>query len=315
MTGARTFAAIAEAVEFERLRVAALGGGPIAAQTATLAAEEIRSSIGLAGVALRPVELRELLERGNAIGGRPLAWYVIAADYADAARYVARSAGVGPRQTYLRLGEIVELHARATRRTPDAHPGAWRTVTFAAFPSGMVPPPAWIVPRDIATYADRIALGPPDRESALRWLAEAHERFERIHPFTAGNGRVGRLVLNLLLRRCGYPPFVVRDRDAVAYASALRRADTRDPWPLATLLARSVLASLTRLWASDHGDAELAELSTFADGADREALYKAAQRGRLRIVRRSGAILTTRAWIDAYRASRFARERTTDRPL
>lgn len=301
------FAAIAEAVEAERARVAALPPARIAAEYAALVFDEIRSSARLAGATLERDELRALLERGIARGDRPLATYIVAADYADAARSVARATAVGPRQPYLRVGEIVDLHARATRRTPEARPGLWRTSTFAAFPSGMVPPPAWLVPREIAAFVERVAAGPPDRAATLAWLAGAHERFERIHPFAAANGRVGRLVLNLLLRRCGYPPFAVRDRDTAAYASALHRADTRDPWPLARLVARSVLASLVRLSACERND-DLAELGTLASGAEREALYKAAQRGRLRIVRRDGSVLTTRAWIDAYRASRSRRD-------
>ncbi len=304
---ARAFAAVARAVEAERTRVAAISNARLGAERAALALDEIRSSARLAGAVLDRSELRALLERGIAIGARPLGTYVLAADYADAARFVERAPSVGPRQPYLRLGEIVEIHARATRGTPEAGPGAWRTRTLAPFASGMVAPPAWSVPRDVAGYVDRLGSGPPPAESALRWLADAHARFERIHPFAAGNGRAGRLVLNLLLRRCGLPAFAVRDRDVDAYARALQRADMRDPWPLATLLARCVLASLLRLAA--HGETDdLAELRAFATGPERDALYKAAQRGRLRIVRRDGALLTTQAWIDAYRASKFVRD-------
>jgi len=38
---------------------------------------------------------------------------------------------------------------------------------------------------------------------------EAHYRLVTIHPFTDGNGRMARLLLNLLLWRAGYPPVVI----------------------------------------------------------------------------------------------------------
>ena len=40
-------------------------------------------------------------------------------------------------------------------------------------------------------------------------LARVHAEFEQIHPFLDGNGRTGRLVLNLVLVRLGYPPAII----------------------------------------------------------------------------------------------------------
>jgi Fic family protein len=36
-----------------------------------------------------------------------------------------------------------------------------------------------------------------------------HCRFEQIHPFLDGDGRTGRVILNLLLVRLGYPPAII----------------------------------------------------------------------------------------------------------
>jgi fido (protein-threonine AMPylation protein) len=163
------------------------------------------------------------------------------------------------------------------------------------------------VPRTIDAFVARAAPGPAREESVLLWVAQAHERFRRIHPFARANGRVTRLVTNLLLRRLGLPPLIVRPREAARYFAALQRADARDPWPLAGFLARSILAGSRRLAVAAEDLAALSPLATFAGGGERDALYKAAQRGRLRAVRRGGALLTTAAWLAEYRASRRAR--------
>ncbi|GAC1301889.1 MAG: hypothetical protein NVSMB19_10520 [Vulcanimicrobiaceae bacterium] len=303
-----TFQSLAATAQRERERLAAVPAEPLARGRARLALEEIRASARLAGAHLELSEVTALVERGLALGDRPLAAYVVTADYAAAARYVAAAPLLGRKHPYLRVDEIVELHTRATRHTLEAGAGRWRTTTLAAFPGGMMAPAPWLVSLEIAAFVNRIQQGPPSDASPLLWVAEAHERFERIHPFVAGNGRVGRLVVNLLLRRCGFPPFAVRDRDVERYIACLRRADSQDIWPLAAMIARAVLASLQRLSAYTASD-DLCNFAALASGPERDALYKAAQRGRLQTVRRGGALLTTQAWIDAYRASRSSRPR------
>ena len=300
----RTFAVLAAAIESDRAHLARLPAGPARErEAAELVFEEIQASCRLAGVDLSPVHLRALIERGITGGEYPLRAFLIARGYADAASSVVAATPPRPGRPFLRVEEIGELHARALRLEPEAAPGTWRTTTFAPLRSGMVPPPFWLVPREVAALADRLAPGPPQGVPPVAWIAEAHERFERIHPFGAGNGRVGRLLSNLLLRKCGLPPFSVRSRDAERYLAALRRADSRDPWPLATIIGRSVRAGLARLIAagSERASDALLPLTELAPRAEREALYKAAQRGRLRTVRRHGRLYATQAWLEEYR--------------
>ena len=50
---------------------------------------------------------------------------------------------------------------------------------------------------------------------------DAHEKLVTIHPFSDGNGRTSRLLMNLLLLKAGYPPVVIRPEDRPAYFDAL----------------------------------------------------------------------------------------------
>lgn len=52
-----------------------------------------------------------------------------------------------------------------------------------------------------------------------------HGRFEKIHPFEDGNGRVGRFLMNIILISDGYPPLIIRKTVRNSYISALRVFD------------------------------------------------------------------------------------------
>ena len=52
-------------------------------------------------------------------------------------------------------------------------------------------------------------------------LAEMHSSFEWIHPFIDGNGRNGRLVLNLFLVRLGFPAAIISKSNRNRYLTSL----------------------------------------------------------------------------------------------
>jgi Fic family protein len=72
-----------------------------------------------------------------------------------------------------------------------------------------------------------------------------HVQFTNIHPFDDGNGRIARLVSNLLLFKKGYPPFVVNEKHREIYLGALYKAtDDEEYEPLTRLFACSLIESL-----------------------------------------------------------------------
>lgn len=141
-------------------------------------------------------------------------------------------------------------------------------------------------------------------------LAKLHARFEQIHPFLDGNGRAGRLVLNLLLVRLGYPPAIVYKKDRSRYLAALRRADDGDPGPLGEFLARAVLDNLYKFVVpAVAGPARLVPLPALAtEELSANALRVAAVRGRLKAAKASdGTWRSSTAWVEEYVASRYRR--------
>jgi Fic family protein len=133
----------------------------------------------------------------------------------------AMIATVGPNAP-IRLSAITSAHAALMHDDPleSAAAGELRTVQnwiggsdFSPRGALYIPPPPETVPGymdDLVTFADRSDM------PALLQAAIAHAQFESIHPFTDGNGRIGRALINTILRRRGATTRVV-----VPLASAL----------------------------------------------------------------------------------------------
>jgi Fic family protein len=265
---------------------------------AALRLEEVTASARLAGARLDRTEVRALLDRGRALGGHRFDDYLTVRGYADAAAWAAQHA---TRRTPVGTEDLRTLHRLAVRGLSD-DAGAWRTKTVPPLADGTVPPPHWLVPFETETYVGRLAL---DAEApAPLALARAIARLVRLQPFPNGNGRVARLVANLLAYRRGLPPIVLDARARRTYAAALRAALAGDATPLARVVGTSLARGLERLRDAIEPVDELRPLAAFAAHGRPDRLYKAAQRGRLRVVRREGRLYTTEPWVAAYASRR-----------
>jgi fido (protein-threonine AMPylation protein) len=55
-----------------------------------------------------------------------------------------------------------------------------------------------------------------------------HQKFERIHPFSDGNGRTGRILVLYILMRLGYSPVIIHKKNRSLYLDALSKGDKVD---------------------------------------------------------------------------------------
>ena len=291
---------------------------------------EAHNSTALEGNTLVLREVERLLETGQAIGARPLRDYLEVHGYGDAARWVyAQASGAGrfKTDTLITVTEVREIH-RSTMAPvwevsphPDAgraeSPGGFREHDIRPFAGGMRPPPWPEISAQMTTWVDEAndvgrEFGGgqlPARDLPIQ-LATIHNAFEKIHPFLDGNGRTGRLCLNLILVRLGFPPAIILKRDRDNYLLALEQADKGEPGRLAEQLARSVIDNLHRFIVPNiAGPARIVPLRSLEDRElSYEALRQAARRGRLSAHQGSdGVWRASRHAVTQYKADRHRR--------
>jgi hypothetical protein len=287
--------------------------------------QEAHHSTAIEGNTLLQREVQLLLFEGRAVGSRELREYLEVQGYADAALWVygqalrrglqhARDVSLTEvREIHRLVVAPVWLHFPPEHLRPKEAPGAFRRSDIEPLRPGLRPPDWTQVHALVTDWLERAndeAIGGRGRHAAEDF-AELHAEFERIHPFPDGNGRVGRLVLNLLLVRYGYPPAVIRKQDRGRYLEGLRRADQGDPGLLAELLARSVKHGVDQFLipglAGPHRYVPLSALANM--GLSQNALTLAAQRGRLQAAQRNGQWYSSRKHVDEYKQSRYKRPR------
>ena len=284
---------------------------------------EAHSSTALEGNTLVLREVEILLSQGRAVGNKELKDYLEVQGYAAAAQWVysqALNSGEWTADQFLTITEVRQVHQQAMTPVwevaphPQAldteHPGSFRQHDIRPFGEGMTPPSFTEVPAQMADWVASVNALPSDSRPIAVAVAEHHAAFERIHPFLDGNGRAGRLLLNLMLVRLGYPPAIIQKRERPRYLQALDRADRGDPEPLGEVIARSVLDNLTRfVLPAVAGPAKLVPLEALAaPGRSALALRAAAERGRLRAARGTdGVWRSSRLWLDDYVGTLYRR--------
>ncbi|MBA3944522.1 MAG: Fic family protein [Herpetosiphonaceae bacterium] len=198
-------------------------------------------SNALEGNTLTLQETQIAIEYGMTTHGHPLREFLEATNHAEAYTLVTTLA---TERVPITRETILSLHSLVMSKILDTA-GQFRRVPVYIRGSNMTPPPVDQVEalmQEWVTWLD----GDGQRYHPVVRAAIAHHGFEAVHPFTDGNGRVGRLLLNLTLMRVGYPPaLVLRDR-RVSYLEALNRANTGNYAPLANLLGQAVEAGLDR---------------------------------------------------------------------
>jgi len=183
-------------------------------------------------------ETKMVLEYGITADGHPLREYLEATNHAEA--FDTLPALV---ERPITLETVQRLHTLVMDKI-DPQAGELRKVQVYIRGAPFTPPPARDVPFYLAQWVNWLTSDTALRYDPVTRAAIAHHDFEALHPFTDGNGRVGRLLLNLILMQDGYPPALVLREWRPRYIQALQQAHVREYAPLVNLVGLAVEQTL-----------------------------------------------------------------------
>ena len=175
----------------------------------------------------------QLVLQGITIDQKPLKDHLEAVGYKEAYEYMEQLAR---EQRELTLHEICVIHSLVLADRQEDR-GRFRRVPVRIAGALTTPvQPYQIEPMMSALLADMETLY--HHLHVVEKAALFHLRFEAIHPFIDGNGRTGRLLMNLQLIKAGYPPVNVKFSDRRRYYQAFDDyARTGSPDMMTTLIA------------------------------------------------------------------------------
>lgn len=170
------------------------------------------NSNAIEGSTLTLRETALILQEGLTIAEKPIREHLDVIGYRDAFQLMIALAA---KDEPLTERNIKDIHSLVLMNDAENR-GVYRGVPVRILGAEHTPPQPYLVPVQmeqlIAEYEDLKA-----QKHIIEAVAEFHLRFEGIHPFIDGNGRTGRLILNLELIKVGLLPVNVKFTDRLKY--------------------------------------------------------------------------------------------------
>ena len=246
-------------------------------------------------------ETQMVIEYGVTIEGHPLREYLEATNHAEAYSHLTNL--VEKREPIMRE-TVLTLHSIVMDKILASN-GQFRKVPVYIRGSNMTPPPASRVEALMREWFAWFEREGKSYEPVIRAVI-AHHGFEAVHPFEDGNGRIGRLLLNLMLMCEGYPPALILRDARIRYIQALDEANTGNYNPLANVIGQAVEAGLDLYLEACVSSPEIAyqSLSALAQvsGYSTDYLGWLVRKGRIDAIKRGRLWYSTKAAIEQYKA-------------
>ena len=193
--------------------------------------EYAHNSTAIEGNTLTLIQTKAIIEDGISVGGKMLREIYEVANHAKAFVYVQKCVAEGKP---LDENIVKDIHELLMENILSG--GIYRNVEVRITGAGHKPPAPSEMYRQIKNFFADL----PYRSdlNAIELAAWTHAEFVRIHPFTDGNGRTSRMIMNYQLMSHGFLPVSIAKENRLAYFDALEAyAVNGDLTPFADMVA------------------------------------------------------------------------------
>ena len=216
--------------------------------------ENTYNSNAIEGSTLSLYETSLVIVEGLTIDKKPLRDHLDAIGHKEAFEYVF---DVASDKEPLTERTIKEIHSLVL--ATDRHNRGKYRVTDVGITGTDYKPPGFPMLQEM--MRDLLQSYHNDKRHDVEKIADFHVHFERIHPFSDGNGRTGRLVLNLELIKHDLPPIDIKFTDRGRYIGCLKDfEETNSTDGFVVLVAENVISELKK-----HIDLSTQKLKALSD--------------------------------------------------
>lgn len=190
------------------------------------------TSNALEGNSLTETETKIVIEDGITIGGKPVRDHLEALGHSEAYDFLFQLAK-GQDITEV---DIKELHRLFYYRIDAKQAGKYRKRRVIITGTEFIPPAPDRIPELMKEFIERLPKIRAERHP-VEFAAVAHKEIVTIHPFIDGNGRAGRLLMNLALLQAGYPVTIIPPILRREYLDTLDKTHKGDDGPFINFIA------------------------------------------------------------------------------
>ena len=188
----------------------------------------VQGSTAIEGNTISPQEVQELLEHDISPAGKKVSEVYEILNFVRLRDFLKTYEGDVSEKLIKKMHAILMENLMRT-------PGDYRQIQVGIEKVDYEPPPAILVPdlmKDLISWYRANA----KKTHPFELATLLHTRFELIHPFSDGNGRVGRALMNFILERGGYPTIYLGLSHRKDYLDAIKPADDGYYSPIVIML-------------------------------------------------------------------------------